>query len=314
MEGREIPTTFITPRHTKKPKNPAEGSETSGEFYPGITPEGEEIVREKTRNEVMEVIEDSAPGSVIIFGGASDYIRTKSSTRVSGSELKKVLADRPDEFLILDEHDINSLVKEEDRGTQSTLNAVREIVASNPDKKTILIYPLYIEELSMDEKSAGRNAGKARWKTGGNSAEKFGPYVTEILRRNNNDEYAAVADWVESGSVIKGENGSEIVGPKAEETAEAYLTALRRLERSAKKIFPNRPLVIEATGHSWDLDVFITYLAKGKLDKAGLEEVTKGTGESNSIISEFEFPVIKVEKDKAEVAYRGKTYPIKEQF
>ncbi len=312
MEGRENPTTFLTPRHTKKTKSSAEGSDASGEFYPGITPEGEEIVRERTRNEVMEVIEDSAPGSVIIFGGSSDYVRTKSSSRVSGSELKNILADRADEFLILDESDINSLVK--DRKTESTLSAVREVVASNPDKKAILIYPLYIEELSMDQKTVGRNAGKPRWKSGGSSDEKFTPYLTELMKQNNSEEYPSVTAWVENGGTITTEDGTEIKGPKAEETAAAYVTALKRLERTAQKLFPNRPLVIEATGHSWDIDVFITYLAKGKLDKAGLEEVTKGTGDKNSIISEFEFPIIKVEKDKAEVSYRGKTYPIQEQL
>lgn len=310
MENREIPTTFFTPRHTKKTKTAAEGSGTSGEFYPGIMPEGEETVRERTRNEVKELVENSAPGSVIIYGGSSDYIRTKSSTRVSGNELKSMLADRSEEYLVMDEKDINSLVN--DHGTESTLAAVREAVANNPDKKVILVYPLYLEELSMDKKSVGRFAGKGRWKSGGSDVENLEPYAAELMRRNNNEEFESVADWIESGDTIVDQQGNELKGPKAEETAGRYIVALKRLENAAQRMFPGRPLVIEATGHSWDIDVFITYLAKGKLDREGLEEISRGTGDQNTIISDFEFPVIKLEKDAAEVTYRGKTYPIQE--
>lgn len=306
-ENQEFSTTFLTARHTKKTKTPTEGSDESGEFYPGITAEGEKTAREKTRNEVMEVIEGSEPGSVIIFGGATDLVRTKSTTRVSGSELKTILADKP-EYLVIDEQDISSLVH--DRTTESTLHALEKKVAEHKDKKVIVMYPLYISELSMIKKDTGRMAGRQAWKTGGDK-EEWTPYLTEVMKQAGDKEYEAVEQWVKSNGVLTAEDGTRLEGPNPLETAQEYVTALRRLEKVAKKLFPNRPLVIEATGHSWDIDVFIDYLAhKGNITPEGVREIARGSGEEPSIISDFESPVIKVGNNQATVTYRGKTYPI----
>lgn len=299
---------FLTPRHTKKTKTPDQGSDVSGEFYPGITPEGEEIVREHTRNEYKDIIESAEPGAVIIFGGASDLARTKSSSRVSGSELKKIFGSRPEEYQILDESDINSLVK--DKATESTLHALKNAVAERPDKKAILVYPLFISELSFIKRDKGRLAGQEKWKTDG-TREEWTPYLTEVMKQGGGDEFKAVEKWVESDGKLTTETGEVVEGPKPLETAQNYVTALQRLERTAKKLFPGRPLVIEATGHSWDIDVMIAYLThEGKIDAAGVTEIAKGTQENPDIISEFESPVIKISGEKAAVNYRGKTYDI----
>lgn len=302
-------TIFLAHRHSKKGK-PDEGPiSEEGKFYPGITSEGEQIVRERTREDVLRVIEEAPAGAVVLFAGASDYPRTKSSSRVSGDELKKLLADQPDKYLVLEQEDVDSLVS--DPKKESTIHLLRDVAASNTDKKIVINYPLYIEELSMDTKSKGKAAGREDWKEDGAISEKARPYAIELLKRNNNNEIEAVLDWVRSNGQLQTEDGQTIEGPSPLGTAREYLHALTRLESVSRKMFPDRPLVIEVTGHSWDIDVFIAYLThQGRLDESGVKEIAQGIGEKASIISEFESPVIKIEQDKAKLSYRGRIYPI----
>lgn len=323
----EPETTFIPARHTAKTKTEQEGSGESGNFYPGISPEGEKTVRERTRGEFLEAIENSAPGSVIIFGGATDIVRTRSTTRVSGNELKSLLADRPDEYLVIDEADIGRLVTDESP-ERSTLHSLKKLVEENKDKKVIIINPLYISELSMLSKSVGRQKGKETWKHPGAKTDEqeslkdrpkqqsevpegdWSKYLTEVMKPAGGDMFKGTVEWVKNNGEITLENGEVISGPSPIETAKEYVTALRRIEGVAKKLFPERPLVVEVTGHSWDIDVFIDYLAHGNITVEGVEEIAGGVEGKPGLIGDFEFPVIKIGKEGGSVTYRGKTYPI----
>jgi hypothetical protein len=297
---QENSTTFLTARHSKK----GAGSEE----YPGLTPEGVELVKEKTKKDILELIENSEPGSVIVFGGATDLIRTKSTTRVSANEIKEVLAGREEEFLILDEADINNLLTDEEKKSASTIIRISEIVAANPDKKIIITFPLAMSEMSMLEKTKGRFAGKPEWKSGG-AKETRSPYLTEIMKRNNNDEALVVMDWIRSNGEITSQDEQVLRGPNALEVAKGYVHSLQRLEGVTKKMFSGRPLVIEITAHSWEIDVMVDYLAhNGTVTPEGFEEIAKGTGDKPTIISEFEFSVIKIQDGKGTMTYRGKTY------
>lgn len=303
IKNSDQPIIELVYRHTKK----GQGGE-----HEGLTKEGEELAREKTREEVMKLIESCEPGSVIVFVGASDLTRTKSTARVSGEELKKIVADRPGEFLILDEKDINQLSI--DRKTESTLHALGRKVTANPDKKIIITYPLAMAEFSILEQTAlgGRYKGKPEWRTEG-AKENPTAYWTEIMRRNNNNEAALVKDWLQNKGRIEMSDGRVLLGPDPNEVVRQYARAFERLEKVTKKLFPNRPLVIGAVAHSWDIDVYITALANGgKLEADKFEEIAKGAGDQASVISMFESPVIrKNPSGQSFVEYRGKTYEIK---
>ena len=305
---RNPEATFLFARHTKKQKKPGEGSEISGKFYEGITPEGEELVREKTRTAMLEVIENSEPGSVIVFAGKSDLIRTGSTSDVSVDELGKILADRNDEFVIMSKDDIDRAVEPAHESRRSMMSG---IAAANPDKKVIMSYPLALKEFSLVQPDNGPRANTPDWKTGGKD-EKFTPYLTELMRRANNEEAEAVSLWIESGGKFTMEDGTVVEGPDPTGTAKDYTTALMRLNKVTGELFPGRPRVVEATTHSWDVDVFIAYAThNGKLDRDAFEEIAKGDQETDpSIISEFEFPVIKLGKSGGTIDYRGKRYQI----
>jgi hypothetical protein len=307
MPNQNNETTFLVARHSKKTKTPIEGSAVSGEFYQGISEEGEAIVRERTREHVLSVVEQSAPGSVILFAGSSELPRTKSTTRISTNELKNILADKQDEYIILDEKDITGLV---DTKTQSTREVVSKLVQDNPGKKIILSYPLFLKELSLVSPETGSRVSEPEWTAGGQK-EIPTAYLTELLKRNNNNAIEAVLDWVKNNGQITTELGEVLRGPNPLDTAKGYVTAMKRLEKFSKELFPNRPLTIELTGHSWDIDAFIAYAThNGKLNVDTVQEIAKGDKDTASIISEFEFPVIKMGEQGGSLSYRGKEYQL----
>jgi len=300
-------TTFLVARHTKKTKTPTEGSNISSEFYQGISEEGETLVREKTREHVLSIIEQASPSSVILFAGASDMPRTKSTTRVSINELKSLLVDKQRDYIILDEKDISTLV---DAKTQSTREVLTKLVKDNPNKKIILSHPLYLKELSLASPETGPRASVPDWKSGG-AKEIINPYTAEVLKRNNNNEINAVVDWIENDGKLTTETGQFLQGPNPVGVAKEYISAIKRLEKFSKELFPNRPLVIEITAHSWDIDAFIAYAThKGELTKDTVTNIAKGRGDKASIISEFEFPIIKVTDQGGNLSYRGNEYKL----
>lgn len=129
------------------------------------------------------------------------------------------------------------------------------------------------------------------------------------MQRNNDNEFASVKEWIRSGGKLTAADGTKLEGPNPLVTAKEYANSLKRLQNVCQKLFPGRPLIIQETAHSWDIDAFITYLThEGKIDEAGFEEIAKGAEGKESIISEFESPVIKISSEGASIAYRGKTY------
>ena len=103
--------------------------------------------------------------------------RTKSTTRVSVNELRNILAERTDEYLVLDEKDINSMV---DKKTESTRNVLSETVAANPEKKVILSYPLFLKEFSLVTPESGTRASEQDWKTGG-AKKEMTPHLSPTI-------------------------------------------------------------------------------------------------------------------------------------
>ncbi|GEM_PF-4691068 len=85
-QGNVDETTFLLNRHTlkNKPGAPEAVSEQTGVEFKGITPEGAELVREKVRTDLLETIEKSAPGSVVILGGASESCCYRRTSKIVG--------------------------------------------------------------------------------------------------------------------------------------------------------------------------------------------------------------------------------------
>jgi len=313
QQGSVDETTFLLNRHTlkNKPGTPEAVSEQTGIEFKGITEAGAELVREKVRTDLLGIIEKSAPGSVVILGGASDLYRTKSSSRVATEELQRLLAERSNEFLVLDETAINNLVQ--DRSTESTLHALQKKVSENPDKKVIISYPLYLQEITLLTKNAGRMADVKNWKVGGPDNEVSTEIVKEYSKVSSNPEdIALVLNWIRTNGRLE-VDGKVLEGANPIETAQRYTRAFLRLQKVAKQLFPNRPLVIQITGHSWDIDVFIAYLTHhGKIDVEGVKEIAAGNQGKETMIEPFEAPVIKVGSEGAMLSYRGKEYPVED--
>ena len=311
QQGNVDETTFLVNRHTLK-GTPEAVSEQSGLEFKGITEAGAEKVRERVRTDLLETIEKSAPGSVVVLGGASDLYRTKSSSRVATEELQKLLSERSNEFLILDEAAINNLVQ--DRSTESTLHALQKVVSENSDKKVIISYPLYIQELTLLTKETGRMEGVTNWKIGGPDSETSTAATAEYTRLAGGtpENINAVLNWVKTHDHLE-VDGKILEAPNPIETAKRYTRAFLRLQKVAKQLFPNRPLVIQITGHSWDIDVFIAYLTHhGKIDEDGVREIAAGNQGKDTVIEAFEAPVIKVGSQGATLSYRDKEYPVED--
>lgn len=294
-------STFLMARHSKKTPD-------LQKEYPGISIEGEELVREKTREHLLKIIEESDPGSVVMFLGSSDLPRTKSTSHISANEVKNLLGEKTDKYLVYEQKDIEGMV---DKKTQSTREMLSKVVAENPDKKIVLSYPLFLKEFSMIVPESGIHAGNPDWKTGG-TKEISTPYLTELIKQSENKEAVAVTKWIENMGEIKMPDGTILRGPNPVETAQGYIKSMERLQKFAKNLFPNRPLVIEVSTHSWDIDAFIAYAThQGKLDVAGFREIARGADNKDlSIISEFEFPVIKIDENTKTLSYRGKEYEL----
>lgn len=291
---------FSLHRHTKKEKDPTKFAEG----YPNISSEGEEIVRAKTAD-LLKIIEESERGSVIIYAGASDLLRTKSTSRVSFDEVKKGLANNA-EYMVMDESDINNVVSEQQ---DSARRILPKIVEANPNKKIILSYPLALKEFSLLQPEKGPNAQKPDWKVGGNK-ELFTEYLTELMKLADNDENKALRLWIENQGVITMPDGRVVKGPNPTEVAKEYVLALERLKKIATALFPDRPLVIQISSHSWDIDAFIAYAThEGQVTVETLDEIAKGTGGKATMISEFESAVLKI-SERNTLKYRGKEYPL----
>lgn len=276
---------FIS-RHTEKIK----GERIESKQYPGITEKGVETAKERAKKEILELIEQSDPGSVIFVGGASEQVRTKSTAEVYGDELKEALKNREDEFLVITRKDIQE--KAEGKGYTETVEQIVETLNTNQDKKVIIDFPMFLKDFSME---------KLGWV---DEQGNLTPYTDKLLKRNNDDDYASAKDWIEN----KGKMG-DLEGPDPEEAAKGYERAIERLDEFAKKYVGDRSLVIGMVGHSWDIEAYMTYLLnRGQIDVEGFEKIAKGR-----IIGDAELTKIKISPNKTTVSYRGEDFVAKKE-
>ncbi len=128
-------TNFVFCHHAERADRLA-GKES--EQYPGITIKGEGETREKTKV-LAKMIFGLPGGSVVILGGCSKAIRTKSTLMVHTDELRQTFVNEKD------------IIFSKSFDSTSPLNALKEISArmhlpGNAGTKAIVDFPLPMEQ------------------------------------------------------------------------------------------------------------------------------------------------------------------------
>lgn len=292
MEGKTIEG-FVG-RHLKKPK----GEDKESTQYPGVSESGVEQGKERTRKELLEMVEQSEVGSIIFLGGASSEVRTKSGAELYGNELKEALKGRKEEFVVITRGEVAEAGRTEKDKTRyaKAIEDIQKVIEANPGKKVIIDFPLMLKELSLRSR-----AGKNSWyDKDGNIA----PYAKKLLARNNNNEYETIKDWIQiQGAPIDGEQG-----PNPQETAENYRNAILRLHDFVKSRIPDRPVAIGMVGHGWDTDSFIVNQIKGKVDSENFNEVMGDKAVQESEMIQFRFS-----PEKTRLVFRGRDYEVEKK-
>lgn len=280
-------------RHSIKP-DAAKGDPADKEFS-SLSVKGVELARERARTDVKALVEQSAPGSVIFYGAASNYARTKETAEIFGEELKKIFEGKND-ILVLTKKDIDAL------NAKKKIDAIKKIIEDNRGKKIVIDYPLYLSELSL--KDTG-------WYLDDNEKQRS-PYTEALLAKYGGKlSDAVLRDWIVNEGVIraKGADGKfqTITGANPTKIAKDSLHAVARLEAFAKRFTGNRPLVLGLSGHSFYLDAMLAYLAgKGEVSGKTFDMVSGG----GKMIDPTEMTRINLTPSGGSVTYRGKPYQI----
>jgi hypothetical protein len=286
------------------------GGEPSKEF-PSITELGVDQAREAARTDLLERIDNAPAGTVLFIGGKSDQERTGHTGEVYGEELKSISEGR-DDLLVITKAEIDAIVAniKASGERESTIATVLNIANANPDKKVVIDYPLYIKQLGY--------AYNDRWTVKNEETGKVdkSPYFAEILKKHNNDHADSIHDWLQNDGVLTTADGRTIQGPKPEDIAKQYLQGLTRLYTATKKSFPDRPVLVHAVGHQWDLDAVATYLAKGRVTYEDWQEVMgrQEADKEDQVIGESEIVTditIDPKNGTSSVKYRGKEFTYK---
>jgi hypothetical protein len=238
---------FLT-RHSLKPntheahfKDTTRGDSPEDEKYKGISQDGVELARERARTDLLKYLEQQPKDAVIWIGGSSNQIRTKSTARVYGNELKNILAN-DDRYIVITEDDL--------QGVTDKIQYVQELIKNNQDKKVIIDIPLYMKEFNIALSTQGNNLEVLKSYTTGMSTEK------DMLDK-----------W------YKENGGGVLISP--EEAGKKQDKGFGRLEDFARKIVgKDRPLVIGTVGHSANSDAYITQQA----GKKHYSEIDQGRG------------------------------------
>ncbi len=261
MKQEKYSDEFFAARHSIKPK----GEDVESKQYPGISEKGVELARKKAP-EVLKFLDASREGTVMFIAGASDLIRTKSTGRVFGDEIKKMAQEQNrDDLLVFTEEDIMADKKE---GYSRKIKKLVDQINNNPDKKVIISFPLFLKEFSL-------GLGKFMDKSG-----KLTPFAEKLLQRNNYDDMESFKDWIQNKGII-----DDLKGPEPIEVAQEQLKGIERLKKFISKYLPNRFSIVGSVGHGWNLDALAVYLANnGKIDLEGFEKIGGNTMSETQMI------------------------------
>ena len=274
---------FFAARHSIKPK----GEDIESTEYKDISEKGEELARVKAR-EVLEFLENAESGTIMFLGGATEQIRTKSTGRVFGDEIKKIVKEENKEVVVLTEEDII----DKEKGPLQTVAEVVKKIEANPDKKFVISFPLRLKGFStVDDEWFVKDGG---WPT---------DFTKALMKESNFNDSVALKKWIEGQGVL-----GDLKGPNPTTVAEAQLKSIKRLQEFAKKQIGGRPLIVGNVGHAWYLDALAIYLANnGKVDLEGLAKIG---GES---IKETQMVKVEIKDGQAKVIYNNQEFLLEEE-
>jgi len=295
--------------------------------YPSLTIEGVEQSKDTAKNKILELIKSAQEGAIIFIGGASDQARTAQTAEIYGDALEEVIYDQTnnEEIEIVTKKNIDELIKASNKKQakdvakqdperslaqidsdmaktpdyEDVLQQITEYLKNeNPRKKIVIAFPAQLKGFSYGFHD--------RWTTNGGKKTE---YFSEILKKHNNDHTPACLDWLENQGILTIEDGRKIQGPNPTQVAKDYLESLRRLREFAGK-HTDRPIVIGAVGHQWDLDAVVTYLASGGKDVT-IENFRKLVGDQEKpLIGEAEMFDFSIGEDQTTLNYRGQKLTI----
>jgi len=210
-------------------------------------------------------------------------VRTKSTARIYGEEIKKLIADEGrNDIIVVTANDLpqNSRYAE-------AVEAVTKVIDNNPDKKIFIDLPLFLKEFGMGPWTDGKG--------------NFSEFTNTLLKMGNGNEAESVKAWFRSAGKV-----GDLTDPKPEEVAKNHLRGLERLREFAGKYIKDRPIVVGSVGHSWNMDALAVYLANnGAVDEAGFEKL------GGKMIGESEFGKVELTEDgRAKLIYRGNEYTV----
>jgi len=275
---------FFIFRHSDKPDE----KNSESQAHPGLSEKGVEKAKEQKAREIKELIDNAPDRALIYIGGATELARTKSTAIAAGEGLKALYKDNEGVVILTKEEILNQA--ENTESISSTIKKIIEIVESdeNKNKKIVVDFPLFVKELSFDR----------RWDAKKDNFE----YYDYLDKKYGDNEEGAFEEW----SHTKGENTEGSEGPNPETVAEEYLFGLDRLHEFAKKYFPERPVVIGAVSHRWDLDAAILKLIAGEVSPKSFKEVS-----NKKLTDTTEGTVITIGGNQMKIAWRGKEFEIK---
>lgn len=277
---------YVIGRHTDRSDK---SDHPESEDYPGITENGLEMVRERALK-IKEFIDQASPGAIVFMGGTSEEDRTKSTARAFGDELARAY-EGSDQVLVLTISTIESAI-EEKRQVDSRANAkivLDDFLKSNPDKKIVIARPLFVKELSLRPFFREDQTGEHT------------QFTKDLYEKGNDDEAIATDVLMGKGNIV-----DEMQSPIAlQDLALRQIKAMNRLRKFAGKFAQGRELIISLTGHAWNLDALLSYLANA--GEANYEGYTKTGGQE---IDQSEIATLEIEDRKALLKYRNKTYEI----
>jgi len=277
---------FFAARHTIKPK----GDDQESAEYKGASEKGVELGKERAK-EVLRLLENAKDGTVVFISGASEAIRTKSLGNILGDEMKRIVQEEGrDDMIVMTPEDIAPKEFKNSKGYTDMVRETTEKIEANPDKKIIVEFPMFLKQFAL---------GRERWvDENGNFTE----YTQSVLAKHNNDQTEALKDWIKN----EGQLG-ELKGPNPTKVAEEHLEGIKRLQEFAQRHIPDRPLIIGAAGHSWNLDALAVYLAnKGKVDIEGFEKV------GGEMIKDAELARVEIDNGKSKLVYKEQEFSIDE--
>jgi len=248
---------FFT-RHSSRPK---ENDPESADFE-GVSEKGVDLARQRAK-EILDLLEQSEKGTIMFMGGTSEIERTKSTATIYGDEIRNIVSEeKRDDILVLLPKNLENI-----EGYSNKMDFLVNQIVSNPEKKIVIDFPIFIKELSF--------VGDFTTEEG-----KWMPYTREMLKCSEGNSEKFLRDWFDNQGVI-----GDLKGPNPKEIAEKQLAGLDRLREFAEKYTSGRPLIIGSVGHSWSLDALAVYLANnGEVTPEAFDNVkAKMIGETGMI-------------------------------